>query len=84
MPSAELVHVPVPGVATAEGGPSAALKRSFSQAADNFVYAIAGVIAFTGGLIPIAAAALLGLWILAKLWKLRKRSKARKAQKIAP
>jgi len=75
-----MMHEPLPAVATAEGGPFAALKHSFSEAADNFVYAIAGVIAFTGGLIPIAAAILLGLWIIAKLWKLRKRSKARKAQ----
>ena len=75
-----MMHEPLPAVATAAGGPFAALKHSFSEAADNFVYAIAGVIAFTGGLIPIAAAILLGLWIIAKLWKLRKRSKARKAQ----
>jgi len=69
------VHEPMPTVASAEGGPFAALRHSFSQAADNFVYAIAGVIAFTGGLIPIAAAVLLGLWILVKLWKARRRSK---------
>jgi hypothetical protein len=79
-----MVHEPLPSVATAEGGPWVAVTHSFSQAADNFVYAIAGVIAFTGGLIPIAAAVLLGLWIIAKLWKLRKRSKARTAQKITP
>jgi hypothetical protein len=75
------VHEPLPAVATAEGGPFAAVRHSFSQAADNFIYAVAGVIAFTGGLIPIAGAILLGLWIIVKSWKLRKRLAARKAQR---
>ena len=66
------VHEPMPAVATAEGGAWAALKHSFSDAANNFVYAIAGVISFTGGLIPVAIAIVIGLWMVTKLWKLRK------------
>jgi hypothetical protein len=71
------VHEPMPVVATAAGGAWSALKHSFSEAADNFVYAIAGVIAFTGGLIPVAIALVIGLWIVTKLWKLRKRGRGR-------
>jgi hypothetical protein len=67
------VHEPQPAVASAAGGAVAALRHSFSEAADNFVYAIAGIISITGGLIPIAAALVLAVWIIAKLWKLRKR-----------
>ncbi len=73
------LHEPLPAVAGGEGGPLAALKRSFSNAADNFVYAVAGIIAFTGGLIPVALAILLAAWIVVRAWRLRKRLRARRA-----
>jgi hypothetical protein len=73
------VHEPAPSVAGAQGGPWTTLKRSCSEAADNFVLAVAGLIAFTGSLVPVVVALGVAVWLLARLWKWRRRSRAARA-----
>jgi hypothetical protein len=67
------VHEPRPAVAGAQGGAWAALKKSFSDAADNFVLAVAGIIAATGALIPIVVVLAVVLYGLGRWWKWRRR-----------
>ncbi len=73
------MHEPQPAVAGAEGGAWAALKRSFSQAADNFVFAVAGIIAVSGGLIPVVVVLAAVLALLVRWWRWRRRRRAARA-----
>jgi hypothetical protein len=66
------VHEPVPAVGGNEGGALSMLRRAFRQAADNFVSAIAGIIAVTGGLVPILVAIGLAVWLLVRIWRYRR------------
>lgn len=70
------VHEPRPAVAGAQGGAWAALKKSFSDAADNFVLAIAGIIAATGALIPIFVVFAVVLYLLVRWWRWRRRRRS--------
>jgi len=73
------VHEPEPAVAGNQGGAWAALKHSFSEAADNFVLAIAGIISVSGGLVPIVVAVAIVVWLLVKWWRWRRRQATRTA-----
>jgi len=68
------LHEPEPFVAGDSGGAWGALKGSLSAAVENFVLAIAGIIAFTGGALPVVAALVLVGWLVRKAWRRRKRS----------
>ena len=63
---------PRPAVAGEQGGAWAALKKSFSDAADNFVLAVAGIIAATGALIPIVVVFAVVLYGLVRWWRWRR------------
>lgn len=78
------VHEPAAAVAGAEGGPWTTLKRSFSQAADNFIDAVAGMIALTGSLVPVVVALVAGVWIVARLWRWRRRRRTARAFRTQP
>jgi hypothetical protein len=52
------------------------LRRAFRQAADNFVEAVATVIAVTGGLIPVVAALAAAFWLLRAIWRRTRRRRA--------
>jgi hypothetical protein len=71
------LHEPEPAVVGNQGGAWAALKHSFSEAADNFVLAIAGIVAFTGGLIPVIVALGIALALVVKWWRWRKAGRTR-------
>jgi hypothetical protein len=74
------VHEPEPPVGASEGGAFAALRRSFQEAADNFVYAVAGIIALSGSLVPILAVVVIAGWLVARgWWAARRRTRAAKA-----
>lgn len=70
------LHEPAPEIASGGGGVWRTLISSFRDAGENFVLAIAGIVSFSGGLIPV----LLALWVawivFAALRRRRRRAKA--------
>ncbi|MGH9462323.1 MAG: DUF4349 domain-containing protein [Vicinamibacteria bacterium] len=68
------LHEPAPVVPG--GGVFRALWSSFGRAGENFVLTVAGLIASTGTLLPIALAALVVFWGGRKVWRRRKKSSA--------
>ncbi len=70
------VHEPVPAVGGNEGGALSMLRHAFREAADNFVSAVAGIIAVTGGLLPVLAAFALVVWALVRGWRYRRSRRA--------
>jgi hypothetical protein len=75
------VHEPVPTVGGAQGGAFAVLRKAFADSVNNFVSAIARIIAMTGGLLPDFIALLLVGWVLLLVWRWRR---ARRAATQAP
>ncbi len=72
------LHEPPPAVAASAGGALAALKRAAKEAADNFVTAVAGIIACAGGALPVLVAVLFTGWLASRLWRWRRaRSRVR-------
>jgi hypothetical protein len=69
------VHEKIPTVGGQQGGAWRMLRDAFGNAADNFVSAIAGIIAVTGGLIPVIAVVLLVGWIVSRWWRRRRASR---------
>jgi uncharacterized protein DUF4349 len=77
------VHEPVPTVGGQQGGAFSVLRKAFADSADNFVSAIAGIIAVTGGLVPDVIALLLVGWVLLRVWRWRRhRRVARQAPAV--
>ncbi len=75
------IHEPRPAIASEEGGALRTLLRSFSRAGNNFVLAIAGIIAFSGAALPLVLFLGLGLWLIVKMFRRRrKRSSELKAE----
>jgi hypothetical protein len=74
------VHEPVPTVGGARGGALSVLRGAFADSANNFVSAIAGIIAVTGGLLPVLASLTLVGWILVRIWRRRRARRAAKRQ----
>jgi hypothetical protein len=68
------LHEPRPAIAGSEGGAWRTLLDSFRRFADNFVLSIAGIIAVAGGLIPVAVALGLVIWIAGGLLRRRRRA----------
>ncbi len=66
------MHEPRPAVAGGGGGFFRTLFRAFHQAAENFIDVVAGIIALSGGLIPILVIIGFILWVIVKLWRRRK------------
>jgi hypothetical protein len=67
------LHEPVP---ITRGGMWATLRGAFRSAGENFVNAVAGLIALTGGLLPVIVL----LWVLWVVWRaLRRRRRDAKA-----
>jgi hypothetical protein len=66
------VHEPVPTVAGGQGGALSVLRKAFADSANNFVSAVAAIIALTGGLVPDVIALLLVGWVLVRLWRWRR------------
>ena len=64
------VHEPAPVIA--DGGSGGVIGEAFRQAWRNFVSFIAGFIASLGTLVPLGALALVGLWLLRKVWQGRR------------
>jgi hypothetical protein len=78
------VHEPVPAVGGNRGGAISVLRQAFADSADNFVSAVAGVIAATGAVVPVAAALILAGWLLVRAWRWRRgRRLARQAAPVA-
>jgi hypothetical protein len=48
------------------------LRKAFADSANNFVSAVAAIIALTGGLVPDVIALLLVGWVLVRLWRWRR------------
>jgi len=71
------IEGPRPALAADEGGIWATLANAFKQAGENFVSAIAGLLAATGWLVPVAAALALAFWLLRRLWRLLRRRSAK-------
>ena len=70
------VHEPVPTVGGREGGAFSVLRKAFAESANNFVSAIAGIIAVTGGLVPDVIALSLVGWALLRIWRWRRDRRA--------
>ena len=68
------LHEPSPVVPG--GGVFRALWSSFGQAGENFVLTVAGIIAFTGTLLPMALAAFVVFWGGRRFWRRSKKSSA--------
>jgi hypothetical protein len=68
------LHEPRPAIAGAEGGAWRTLVDSFRRFGNNFVLSVAGIISVAGGLIPVAAALGLLVWIVV-VWGRRRRSR---------
>ncbi|HVS14848.1 MAG TPA: DUF4349 domain-containing protein [Thermoanaerobaculia bacterium] len=66
---------PRPKVAAGEGGVWRTLAASFRRAGENFVLAVAGIVSFTGGLVPVVLALWLA-WILVRALRRRRRARA--------
>jgi hypothetical protein len=66
------VHEPVPTVGGGQGGVFSVLRKAFADSANNFVRAIAAIIALTGGLVPDVISLLLVGWVLLRLWRWRR------------
>ena len=75
------VHEPVPTVGGGQGGALSVLRKAFADSANNFVAAVAGIIAVTGGLVPDVIAVSLVGWGLLRVWRWRR---ARRAAKQTP
>jgi hypothetical protein len=59
-----------------EGGVWRTLAESFRRAGENFVLAVAGIVAFTGGLVPVVLALWLAWILFAALRRRRRRARA--------
>jgi hypothetical protein len=70
------LNEPRPAFAGDEGGTWRTLANAFRQASDNFVFAIAGLIAFAGGALPVVGAAVFVGWLAVRLWRRRRRRSA--------
>jgi hypothetical protein len=70
------VHEPVPTVGGQRGGAFSVLRKAFAESANNFVSAIAGIIAVTGGLVPDVIALSLVGWVLLRVWRWRRDRRA--------
>jgi Domain of unknown function (DUF4349) len=70
------VHEPVPTVGGRQGGAFSVLRKAFAESANNFVSAIAGIIAMTGGLVPDVIALSLVGWVLLRVWRWRRDRRA--------
>ena len=68
------MHEPRPAIAGGEGGAFRKLLRAFRQAGENFVDTVAGIIAASGALIPIAAVFAAVVWVVRRIWRKRKRA----------
>ncbi len=64
------IEGPRPVLAAGEGGILSALKTAVTNAGENFVAFVAGLIAALGWLLPLTAALAIGVWILRRLWRL--------------
>ncbi|MEW6365684.1 MAG: DUF4349 domain-containing protein [Acidobacteriota bacterium] len=69
------MHEPRPAIAGGEGGAFRKLLRAFREAGENFVDAVAAIIAASGALIPVAAVLAAVGWLIGKLWRRRKRAR---------
>jgi hypothetical protein len=67
---------PAPMVAGEQGGVWQTLERALGDAADNFVLTIAGIIAATGALVPLAVALLVAFFVLRAIWRRWRRVRA--------
>ena len=67
---------PAPIVAGTGGGPLRTLAESFDEAAENFVLAVAGIIAATGAILPIALLCGPIAWMVVRVWRRRRPSVA--------
>lgn len=67
---------PAPMVAGEQGGVWQTLKRALGEAGDNFVLTIAGIIAATGALVPLALALLVAFFVLRAIWRWWRRVRA--------
>ena len=67
---------PAPIVAGTGGGPLRTLAESFDEAAENFVLAVAGIIAATGAILPIALFCGPIAWMVVRVWRRRRPSVA--------
>lgn len=63
---------PAPIVAGTGGGPLRTLAESFNEAAENFVLAVAGIIAATGATLPIALLFGSVAWTVVRVWRRRR------------
>ncbi len=72
------VHEPVPTVGGGQGGALSVLRKAFADSANNFVAAVAGIIAVTGGLVPDVIAVSLVGWGLLRVWRWRRARRAAK------
>ena len=72
------VHEPVPTVGGGQGGALSVLRKAFADSANNFVAAVAAIIAVTGGLVPDVIAVSLVGWGLLRVWRWRRARRAAK------
>jgi hypothetical protein len=70
------VHEPVPTVGGRQGGAFSVLRKAFADSANNFVAAIAGIIAMTGGLVPDLVALSVVGWLVLRAWRWRRARRA--------
>jgi hypothetical protein len=67
------IEEPAQVVAGTGGGPLRTLAQSFREAAENFVLAVASIIAATGAILPVALLLGGGSWIVFRLWRRHQR-----------
>lgn len=79
-----VLHEPVPTVGGNRGGAWSVLREAFAEAANNFVSAIAGIIAVTGALVPVAAALILAAWIVLRAWRWRRARRTARQSPVSP
>jgi hypothetical protein len=78
------VHEPVPTVAGGQGGALSVLRKAFADSANNFVSAVAAIIALTGGLVPDVIAVSLVAWVLLRVWRWRRARRTAKQMSAGP
>ena len=63
---------PTPIVAGTGGGPLRTLAESFNEAAENFVLAVARIIAAAGAILPVALLPGSVAWMVTRVWRRRR------------